>query len=233
MLIRHRTSYSKADPKGGSAAYENKRILSARGQLHGTACGPAGIFDTRRAAAGAGRGTHSGSCRTAVHRRARPAVRPRHRAGHPAARVLCARRGGGRHARDCHPVACRQAHLLRRHRYRREHGPAHGVAVAHHRSAEGAGPAARFPPSGRRDSGARDASGAVRRIRGRRLRRAVAHRHRKSVRVAHLPPERPIDRRAVHSGGCPHRGAGKPANLTHPPRAARHLGAERGAVLRR
>ncbi len=29
-----------------------------------------------------------------------------------------------------------------------EHGPAHGVAVAHHRSAEGAGPAARFPPSG-------------------------------------------------------------------------------------
>ena len=45
--------------------------------------------------------------------------------------------------------------------------------------------------------------------------------------------ERPIDRRAVHSGGCPHRGAGKPAHFAHPPRAARHLGAERGAVLRR
>ena len=50
-------------------------------------------------------------------------------------------------------------------------------------------------------------------------------------RICH--PERPIDRRAVHFSRCPHRGAGKPANFAHPPRAARHLDAERGAVLRR
>ena len=53
------------------------------------------------------------------------------------------------------------------------------------------------------------------------------------IGIENLPPERPIDRRAVHSGSCPHRGAGKPAHFAHPPRAARHLGAERGAVLRR
>lgn len=50
-------------------------------------------------------------------------------------------------------------------------------------------------------------------------------------RICH-PSDR-IDRRAVHFSCCPHRGAGKPAHFAHPPRAARHLGAERGAVLRR
>ena len=66
----------------------------------------------------------------------------------------------------------------------------------------------------------------------------------------HLPSG-PIDRRHLGSpfGSCPlhrgagknpanfglhpPRGAGKPKNFAHPPRASRHLGAERGAVLRR
>ena len=86
---------------------------------------------------------------TAVHRRARPAVRPRHRDQGILPRVSCAlgiEQGDTREIAILSRVGKPTCFVVTD--IDETHGPAHSVAVAHHRPAEGAGPAARFPPSG-------------------------------------------------------------------------------------
>ncbi len=93
-------------PKEARLHMKTSESYLPEGSYMGTACGSAGHFQ-RSAHCGRRRTrTHSGSCRTAVHRRARPAVRPRHRTG-ASCRACPVRSASNKATRaDCHSIAC-------------------------------------------------------------------------------------------------------------------------------
>ena len=156
--------------------------------LRNTACGSAGVFNARRTAA-SGPKRDAFTNRRTVHHRARPAVRPRHRAGIlPRVSPAAARRR--REATRAKIAILSRVGSQRRppassSRYRRAWTATYGCRAPSF--SEGAGPAARFPPSGdviparnawSRSAFSVNAGCGV----------PVAHRHRKSaIRVAHLP----------------------------------------------